>query len=78
LDLMGYTSQARFLVNAGIGDAYMNAAQGLDVMATAQLSRGLQLLMSEAEMGELFKVIALGKGCTAPLGFESGDRSHRL
>jgi SAM-dependent MidA family methyltransferase len=44
----------------------------------AQLSRGLQLLMSEAEMGELFKVIAFTKNGEAPAGFERGDRSHRL
>jgi SAM-dependent MidA family methyltransferase len=44
----------------------------------AQLSRGLQLLMSEAEMGELFKVLALTKQCVSPKGFEQGDRSHCL
>ena len=36
-------------------------------------------LLSPAEMGELFKVIALGKGVSAPLrGFTQGDRSHTL
>jgi hypothetical protein len=30
-------------------------------------------------MGELFKVIAFGKGVTVPLrGFTQGDRSHTL
>jgi hypothetical protein len=30
-------------------------------------------------MGELFKVLAVGKGITAPLlGFSRGDRSHAL
>jgi SAM-dependent MidA family methyltransferase len=76
--LAGYVNQARFLINAGVGQAYAAAAQGVDTVAQAQLSRGLQLLMSEAEMGELFKVIAFTKDCQAPLGFERGDRGHRL
>jgi SAM-dependent MidA family methyltransferase len=78
LEVAGYLNQARFLINAGVGEAYAAAAQGMDTVAQAQLSRGLQLLMSEAEMGELFKLIAFTKHCEAPLGFERGDRSHRL
>jgi SAM-dependent MidA family methyltransferase len=78
MELAGYLNQARFLINAGVGEAYAAAAQGMDTVAQAQLSRGLQLLMSEAEMGELFKIIAFTKNCEAPLGFERGDRSHRL
>lgn len=78
MDLLGYTSQARFLINAGIAQAYEASAKNQDEIGLAKLSRGLQYLISEAEMGELFKVIALGKNCPAPKGFESGDRSHRL
>jgi SAM-dependent MidA family methyltransferase len=33
----------------------------------------------EHEMGELFKVLALGAGdAWEPVGFARGDRSHRL
>ncbi len=78
LSLTGYLNQARFLINAGIATAYESAARGEQTVAQAQLSRGLQLLMSEAEMGELFKVIVFTKDCDSPLGFERGDRSHRL
>jgi SAM-dependent MidA family methyltransferase len=82
MDCVGYVNQARFLINAGIADAYAALAhvsdEPLSTVAQAQLSRGLQLLMSEAEMGELFKVVAFTKDCDAPLGFERGDRSHRL
>jgi SAM-dependent MidA family methyltransferase len=82
MDCVGYVNQARFLINAGIADAYALLAQASadqpSLVAQAQLSRGLQLLMSEAEMGELFKVIAFTKNTEAPLGFERGDRSHRL
>jgi len=35
--------------------------------------------VSEAEMGELFKVLAVGRGIEVPLvGFARGDRLHRL
>ena len=38
-----------------------------------------QKLLSPAEMGELFKVLAVGRGVTRPLtGFAQGDRSHTL
>ena len=38
-----------------------------------------QVLLSLNEMGELFKVIALGKGIEEPmLGFLMGDRTHAL
>jgi SAM-dependent MidA family methyltransferase len=38
-----------------------------------------QKLVNEHEMGELFKVIALARGCELdPVGFRAGDRSHML
>jgi len=43
------------------------------------LSAQVQKLTSPAEMGELFKVIALGKGIEQPLrGFIRGDLSRML
>jgi SAM-dependent MidA family methyltransferase len=45
----------------------------------APLAAAAQKLLSPAEMGELFKVIALGKGIDTPLlGFTRGDKSHTL
>lgn len=71
LQVLGYTSQARFLLNCGIAE--MIAGAGLRERANAQK------LLTEHEMGELFKVIALGRGIEEPLiGFEQGDRTHRL
>ena len=36
-------------------------------------------LLSPAEMGELFKVLAVGRGMEKPLlGFARGDRAHTL
>lgn len=78
LDVLGYTSQARFLLNAGLADilaAYTPESEQL----RAQTNGAVQKLISEAEMGELFKVIALGRGVTEPLsGFARGDRSRSL
>ena len=71
-DVLGYTSQARFLINCGL-PALMKAAP-IPQRATAHR------LIAEHEMGELFKVLALAKGAVpwdAP-GFSNGDRSHTL
>jgi SAM-dependent MidA family methyltransferase len=72
LDVLGYTSQGRFLLNCGL-------AQDLAEASPMQRSRA-QMLMAEHEMGELFKVLLFGKGLPVmnPLGFVQGDRTHRL
>ena len=73
LEVLGYTSQGRFLLNCGLLDRLENASLA---------ERGMvQKLVNEHEMGELFKVIAFGaKGrpVWAPLGFSAGDRMHTL
>ena len=71
LEVLGYTSQARFLVNCGL-PALMEAAP------LAQRTLATRLI-HEHEMGELFKVIgfAVGEPWDA-LGFAEGDRSHTL
>jgi len=75
---LGYTSQAHFLINNGVTDL-MSEVSPEDVRTYAPLSSQLQKLTSPAEMGELFKVIALGKGMEEPLaGFLRGDMSRRL
>ena len=72
LQVMGYTSQARFLMNCGI---LHRLSQTLDPVQLGAVQR----LLSEAEMGELVKVLALGRGLQRlPLGFTQGDRSQRL
>ncbi len=71
LDVLGYTSQARFLLNCGL-------AQHMLVAEPAARSAAHKLV-NEHEMGELFKVIGLAKGCTFDaVGFATGDRTHRL
>jgi SAM-dependent MidA family methyltransferase len=71
LEVLGYTSQAHFLYNCGIGPM-------LDAAPLAERAMAARLV-HEHEMGELFKVIALGRGpAWAPMGFARGDRTHRL
>lgn len=78
LELLGYTNQAFFLINSGITEL-LKSTSPEDVRAYAPLSAQLQKLTSPAEMGELFKVIALGKNFAEPLiGFARGDLSRSL
>jgi SAM-dependent MidA family methyltransferase len=78
LQLLGYTTQAQFLINCGIAD--LLARTPAEQAATyLPLAAGVQKLVSPAEMGDLFKVIALGRGVEAPLaGFKSGDKGRLL
>ncbi|HUP96094.1 MAG TPA: SAM-dependent methyltransferase [Burkholderiales bacterium] len=78
LRVLGFTSQAQFLVNCGITEI-LSETQPADVRAYAPLAGQAQKLLSPAEMGELFKVLALGRGIEQSLlGFSSGDRTHTL
>jgi len=78
LELLGYVDQARFLINCGITDL-LAALDPRDVRRYAPAAAAVQKLMSPSEMGELFKVIAFGRGIVPPLvGFQAGDRRHRL
>ncbi len=78
LELLGYTSQAFFLLNCGIADL-MKEVSPESPRDYLPLSAQLQKLTSPAEMGELFKVIALGKGMANPLtGFACGDLMRSL
>lgn len=75
--VLGYTSQARFLLNCGILELIETPAD--DAARWLPEANALGRLLSEAEMGELFKVIAWGRGTDLSLiGFASGDRSARL
>jgi SAM-dependent MidA family methyltransferase len=83
LALLGYTSQARFLLNAGLPQLLETYAQQQhehpDPKARAQTYAAVQKLISEAEMGELFKVFAIGRGLQSPLsGFSHSDRLWQL
>jgi SAM-dependent MidA family methyltransferase len=78
LELMGYTSQAFFLINCGITELLKDTSPE-NLRDYLPLSAQLQKLTSPAEMGELFKVIALGKNMESPLcGFARGDLTRLL
>jgi len=77
-EVLGYCNQAQFLVNCGITEV-MNATDAADVVRYAPLAAEAQRLLSPAEMGEIFKVLAVGRGVPRPLlGFAEGERSHTL
>ena len=77
LDLLGYASQGQFLLNCGILD--LLATLPTDTPDYIRATSSINKLLLPHEMGELFKVIAIGRGIEAPLlGFSRGDQSRRL
>jgi SAM-dependent MidA family methyltransferase len=71
LQVLGYTSQGRFLLNLGLAE---RMAQSV-LVERAQAMK----LVSEHEMGELFKVLGFATHeHWQAQGFAAGDRSHRL
>lgn len=77
LELLGYTSQAAFLLQAGLGDLLMRTPAE-QTKAYLPLANAVQKLTSPAEMGELFKVLMVGTGVQLPVHLMQNDRSHRL
>lgn len=78
LELIGYTSQAQFLVNSGITEllSHLDADNIKDYLPVAKAA---QRLLSPQEMGETFKVIGFGKQVGIDwLGFRNGDRCYTL
>jgi SAM-dependent MidA family methyltransferase len=61
LECIGYQSQAAYLLNAGIGELLLENLDPRDPMTFLPHSNAVQKLLSEAEMGELFKAIAFKK-----------------
>ena len=78
MSVAGFVSQARFLVNCGVLDQLARCGEPQSA-AYLRAANAVEKLTSPAEMGELFKVLALARGVDAGLaGFADGDRSHRL
>ena len=70
MEVLGYASQGSFLINCGL--------QGrLETLGPVERAQAAKMVM-EHEMGELFKVLAVGAGQWEPMGFARGDRTHRL
>ncbi len=70
-EVLGYASQARFLLNTGIVTMMEDASLAQRTLAAR--------LIHEHEMGELFKVIGFSVGAAwEAVGFAEGDRTHTL
>jgi SAM-dependent MidA family methyltransferase len=76
-DVLGYMNQASFLLAAGIGDL-LTRTDPADVKAYLPQANAVQKLLSPAEMGELFKVLIVGKNIELPPQIAAADRTHKL
>ncbi len=77
-EVLGYTSQGRFLTNCGLAEALASTGQA-STAAELKSRAAMQMLVAEHEMGELFKVIGFVKGpWFDAMGFAQGDRTHTL
>ncbi len=65
-EVEGYTTQAKFLIACGITDA-LSKIDPSNAVQYLPLANQVQRLLSPAEMGELFKVLAVGRGIGFPL-----------
>jgi SAM-dependent MidA family methyltransferase len=76
-EVLGYLNQSGFLLGAGIGELLLRTDPA-DAVNYLPQARAMQKLVSPAEMGELFKVLAVGKGVELPDAIVAQDRTHRL
>jgi SAM-dependent MidA family methyltransferase len=82
----GFVTQARYLMNAGVlGFAQEALAHAGNERERIAISQSLQRLLTESEMGEVFKVMLLTKGLSDTVredlyrqGFAGGDRLASL
>jgi SAM-dependent MidA family methyltransferase len=77
LEMIGYMSQAGFLLAAGLANRLLQTSPS-DHRQYLPKTNAVQKLTSPAEMGELFKVLVVGKGVELPDHFNRADQSYRL
>jgi len=78
MSVMGYTSQAAFLMATGLSDIAAESNPE-NIQAHLTLTNQIKKLTLPSEMGEIFKVMALGKQLDQVLeGFSLQDRRGRL
>lgn len=78
LTVYGYTSQANFLSNCGLLELLAELGPS-DAAPYIRAARAALRLIAPHEMGELFKVLMVGRGLDEHLlGFARGDRTHAL
>lgn len=78
MEVMGFATQAHFLLGAGI-ERHLQDLTHADIPTRARLTRQVQQLVLPGEMGERFKVLGLAKNCDVSLsGFAFRDLRDRL
>ncbi len=78
LELIGYTTQAQYLLDAGFAAAVADVTQSLDGIPRLNALAAAQTLVLAGEMGERFKCLALARGVAPTVGFRGRDFSARL
>lgn len=81
-DVLGYTTQGAFLMACGILDAAEDELTG-EMVQQIELSQAIKPLIMPEEMGELFKVMTLGKEIDTValgglVGYQMGDMRRQL
>ena len=79
IKLAGFATQGRFLLNCGLLEVFTQ----MNTKDNYKLAQSVHTLVSESEMGELFKAIGFECGLSITesdcwLGFAQGDRSAQL
>src|ERR1700687_1065165 len=65
-EVLGFTTQAYFLISCGLA-VLVSAADPNMTLSRLKATSAVHRLISPSEMGELFKVLAVGKGIHMPL-----------
>ncbi|MBF0342537.1 MAG: SAM-dependent methyltransferase, partial [Magnetococcales bacterium] len=80
MELLGFTTQGWFLMGLGILERLERAGRHMETAATAALRQVVMRLLLPQEMGERFKVLALGKGVSGGglSGFRLNNQQQRL
>jgi SAM-dependent MidA family methyltransferase len=79
LEVLGFNTQAAFLLGAGLDGILTTEMQGADAVRQARLAGEARRLVMPEEMGEVFKVLALGRGVESALrGFAMRDLRRSL
>lgn len=78
-ELVGYTTQAGFLLDCGLVDLVRQADENLSEAAQFELHQSIKTLTLPSEMGEVIKFMTLQKNSDIPVpGFTLQDRRHQL
>lgn len=80
LEVLGFTTQAWFLMGLGILERLEQVAKKMTQEAALPLREVISRLLMPHEMGERFKVLAMGRGMKAGVlsGFRLNDQQQKL